>query len=161
MKGDKKVLEALQKALTMELTATHQYMLHAHVLDDWGLNSLAEEFRGEMTEEMGHAQRFMARMMFLEGEPDAQAMGSVARAQRLKDMFEADLADEIEARAFYTEAAKTAEAAGDLGSRTLFAEIALDEEGHIGWLENQLGLLERLGEAGFYQLYAKPAGEGA
>ena len=156
MKGDKTVLQNLQTALTMELSAVHQYLLHAHVLDDWGLNGLAAQMREEMDEEMGHAGKFMARMMFLEGEPDAQAMHSVARAQTLKDLFEADLNDEYDARKFYSASAAQAIEADDLGSAELFKQTALDEEGHIDWLENQLVLLEKLGEAGFYQLYVKP-----
>jgi len=156
MKGDKTVLKNLQTALTMELTAVHQYLLHAHVLEDWGLNGLGARMRAEMDEEMGHAGLFMARLMFLEGAPDAQTMHSVARAQTLKDMFQADLNDEYEARKFYTESARQAMDAGDLGSAELFKRIGLDEEGHVGWLEGQLALLEKLGEAGFYQLYVHP-----
>jgi bacterioferritin len=159
MKGDETVREHLQKALTMEFTAVHQYLLHAHVLETWGLRRLADKMREEMREELGHADRFAARMMFLEGEPDAQSMGSVDRAQTLEDMFKADLQDEYEARRFYTEASQTAAKAGDLGTEALFREIALDEEGHIDWLETQLDLLGRVGEAGFYQLYAAPLEE--
>jgi bacterioferritin len=162
MKGDKTVLKNLQTALTMELTAVHQYLLHAHVLDDWGLNGLAARMRAEMNEEMGHAGSFMARMVFLEGEPDAESMQSVSRAQTLKDLFQADLDDEYEARKFYSASAAQAIEAGDLGSAELFKQTALDEEGHVDWLEGQLTLLEKLGEAGFYQLYVKPeAGEEA
>lgn len=160
MKGQKEILELLQRAATMEFTAVHQYLLHAHVLDDWGLTGLAAKMRDEMQEELGHCDRFIRRMVFLEGDPDVQTMGEVARAGSLKEMFEADLADEIEARTFYTQAARQAMDAGDLGTRDLFASITLDEEGHIDWLESQLGLLERLGEAGYYQLYAGTDSEG-
>lgn len=156
MKGNESVISDLQQALTMELTAVHQYLLHAEVLDDWGLNKLAGKMRTEMTEELGHAQKFLERIVFLEGEPDVQSVKSVARAQTLKDMFENDLADEHEARQFYTKAAQTAVAQGDVGSEQLFRETALDEEGHIDWLENQITLLGRLGEAGFHQIYADP-----
>ena len=161
MKGDKTVLQNLQQGLTMELTAVHQYLLHAHILDDWGMNGLGARMRDEMNEEMGHAAAFLSRMVFLEGEPDVQAMHSVARAQSLKDLFTADLNDEYDARIFYSKAAQQAMEVGDLGSAELFKKIALDEEGHIEWLENQLGLLEKLGEAGFYQLYVRPDEEAA
>jgi bacterioferritin len=83
-----------------------------------------------------------------------------SRAQSLKDMFQADLNDEYEARRFYTESARQAMEAGDLGSAELFKRIGLDEEGHIDWLESQLALLEKLGEAGFYHLYVRPEKEG-
>lgn len=157
MKGKKAILDLLQQGVTMEFTAVHQYLLHAHVLEDWGLGKLAARMREEMQEELGHADKFMQRMMFLERTPDVKAMGAVKTAASLREMFEADLADEIEARRFYADAASKAEAAGDLGSRDLFASILGDEEGHIDWLESQIGLLDRLGEAGYSQLYAGEA----
>jgi len=156
MKGDKRVIEHLQTALTMELTTVHQYMLHATVLDDWGLGKLADKMRAEMQEELGHAEQFMTRITFLEGDPDAQSLDKVSRAQSLKDMFAADLQGEIEARKFYTKAAHAAIEAGDLGTQDLFHKITLDEEGHIDWLETQTELLERLGERAYFQLYIAP-----
>jgi bacterioferritin len=151
MKGDPKILEHLQTAITMELTAVHQYLLHAHVVADWGIDELAAKFRSEMREELGHADNYMNRLMFLEGSPDVQTMRPVQRAQTLKDMFDADLRDELEARKFYTLAAQTAEKAGDLGTRDLFAATLKDEEGHIAWLEKQITLMQRLGETAYTQ----------
>lgn len=151
MKGDAGVIEHLQKALTMELTAVHQYLLHAHVVADWGLTKLSDQLREEMQEELGHANSLIERIMFLEGEPDVTSLGNVARAQTIKDLFEADLQDEYEARRYYTEAANAAHDAGDLGSRDLFTQLTLDEEGHIDWLETQIGLIERLGEQTYMQ----------
>jgi len=156
MKGDKKVLEHLQKALTMELGAVRQYLLHSHVLADWGLDKLAAKMKAEMHEELGHADQFIERMMFLSGEPDLASAEPVARANSLKDLFEADLKDEYEARAFYTKASSVAHDAGDIGSRDLFAAVVLDEEGHIDWLEGQIDLLSRMGEVGFTQMYVTP-----
>lgn len=152
MKGEDVVLEHLQKALTMEFTASHQYLLHSHVLKDWGLDGLAEKMTEEMEEEQGHAGMLIERMLFLEGNPDMTSMNKVDRAQTLRDMFEADLRDEHEARKFYTQAAQACQEAGDLVSRDLFTNLVHDEEGHIEWLETQLGLLDRLGEQGYAQL---------
>lgn len=158
MKGDKKVLEHLQTALTMELTAVRQYLLHAHVLADWSLDKLSAKMRLEMHEELGHADQFITRMMFLNGEPDLVCNQPVARSATLKEMLEADLKDEYEARTFYTKASDVAHSAGDIGSRDLFAAVALDEEGHIDWLEGQLDLLKRMGEVGYMQMYVAPDG---
>lgn len=144
--SNKKVLENLNKALAMELTATHQYQLHAHVLEDWGLGKLAVKMREEMAEELGHADAFIERLMFLKGEPQLVFDKQPHRAQDLPDMFKTDLADEEEAIEFYTKAALHAAEVGDIGSRTLFEKIVLDEEGHKAWLELQLDLIERLGE---------------
>ena len=149
MTSSQKSVESLQTALRMELAATHQYMLHAHVLEEWGMNRLAVKMREEMQEELGHAEDYMRRIMFLKGEPDVKAAKTPHRAQTLQDMFAADLADEKEAIQFYTEAARVAADSGDIGTRTLFERIVLDEEGHMAWLELQLDLLKRMGEAAY------------
>ena len=135
----------------MELTAVHQYLLHTHLAGDWGLGKLSAKLREEMLEELGHADALIERIMFLDGAPDMQSMGSVARAQTIKDMFESDLKDEVEARAFYTKSAKTAFESGDLVTRDLFTRLVHDEEGHIDWLETQIDLIDRLGEAIYLQ----------
>jgi len=138
----------LQRALAMELAAVNQYLLHAHTLDNWGLDKLAGKMREEMQEELGHAGQFIERLTFLGADPVLEPAKTPQRAPNLKAMFEADLADEKDAIAFYTEAA---EAAGprDVGSRKLFEDTVLDEEGHMSWLELQLDLLERMGDGAF------------
>lgn len=139
----------LNKGLQMEMSAAHQYQLHAHVLEDWGLNLLAAKMREEMTEEIGHSDRFIERILFLKGEPEIAFAAQPRRAASLVDMFKSDLADEEDALAFYTRAARDADAASDLGSKQLFEQIALEEEGHKAWLELQLDLIERIGEAAY------------
>lgn len=140
------VVEDLQTAVKMELSAAHQYQLHAHVLEDWGLGKLATKMRAEMTEELGHSDAFLARIMFLSGTPEMALAKPPTVSASLVEMFRMDLADEMEAIAFYGRAASNAAAVGDIGSRVLFERIALDEEGHKSWLETQLALIERLGE---------------
>lgn len=143
----------LQKALSMELSAMHQYQLHAHVLDDWGLDKLAAKMREEMLEELGHSNEYINRIMFLNGSPELDFYKKPVKAESLEDMFKADLADEEEAIAFYTQAAFQASEQADVGTRTLFEKILLDEEGHKSWLELQLSLLDRLGEKTFSSKY--------
>ena len=161
MKADRKTLENLQAALSMELAAVNQYMLHAHVLQDWGLDSLAAKMREEMQEELGHAESYIARIMFLKGDPQLKPAKTPQRAQTLKDMFQADLTDEEEAIAFYTASAKAAGDAGDIGSRTLFERTVMEEEGHKEWLETQLDLLQRVGEQQYAAKYMTLTGGGA
>lgn len=144
---------ALQEALSMELTAVQQYLLHAHVLDDWGLDRLAAKMRDEMQEELGHAGRFIERILYLGGTPQVVPARAPVKANSLREMFEADRKDEEEAIAFYTTSAKAAYEASDIGTRTLFEAVVMDEEGHWGWLDQQLGLLERMGEPAFIQTY--------
>ena len=139
----------LQKALSMELTAAHQYQLHAAVLDDWGLDLLAVKMREEMHEELGHSEAFLARLFFLKAESQLVLAETPKRSSSLRDMFQKDAADEKEAIEFYTHAAMTAVEEGDLGSRQLFERIVMDEEGHMSWLELQIELLERMGEPAY------------
>lgn len=146
-------LKNLQTALSMELTASSQYLLHSHVLDDWGLDVLAAKMREEMTEELGHAGLFIDRILFLGGDPILTPQKTPQRAQSLKDMFAADKADEKEAINFYTKAARQAFESDDIGSRKLFEQIAMDEEGHWSWLDLQLDLLDRMGEPAFTSKY--------
>ncbi len=136
----------LQTALSMELTAAHQYQLHAAVLDDWGLDLLAAKMREEMQEELGHSEAFLARLLFMNADAQMVLAETPKRASSLREMFEKDLADEKEAIEFYTKASLAAVGEGDLGARQLFERIVVDEEGHMSWLQLQIDLLERLGE---------------
>lgn len=146
MTNRKRSLENLQTALSMEMTAIHQYLLHAHVIDDWGLDVLATKMREEMTEELEHAGRFIDRILFLEGNPEIAAAKAPKRAESLDGLFAADLEEEKGAIAFYAEAAKAADEDRDVGTRMLFEKILIDEEGHMDWLAQQLALLKRMGE---------------
>ena len=152
-------LKNLQTALSMELTAMHQYQLHASVLDDWGLNLLATQMRTEMQEELGHSESFLERIIFLKGEPKIELEKSPVLAGTLKEMFESDLADEKTAITFYTKASMEAAQDGDLGSRALFERIAINEEEHMGWLDLQLDLLERMGEPAFIAKHMSTGGD--
>lgn len=151
-----KTIENLNTALKMELSATHQYQMHAHVLDDWGLVGLADKMREEQAEELGHSDLFIERILFLKGDPEMALEKQPTRTTSLREMFQADLEDEEGAVAFYTRAATEAAEENDIGSRKLFETIALDEEGHKAWLDLQLDLLERLGEAVYSARFLEP-----
>tara|TARA_R110000751_G_scaffold71441_5_gene144819 strand:+ start:9354 stop:9842 length:489 start_codon:yes stop_codon:yes gene_type:complete len=151
-------MQHLQKALQMELSAAHQYQLHSHVLDDWGLDKLAAQMREEMQEELGHSDLYIQRIMFFHGKPELDFYKKPVAADSLVNMFKSDLADEEEAIAFYTMASQHASEVGDIGTRTLFEKIVLDEEGHKSWLELQLSLIERLGEKAFSAKYVSAGG---
>lgn len=154
-------IKNLQTALAMELTAMHQYQLHASVLDDWGMDRLAIKLRQEMHEELEHSDAYIARIMFLKGDPDLSLAKPPIRAQSIVEMFETDLADEIAAVEFYTSAARQAAEAGDIGSRMLFERIVMDEEGHVAWLELQLDLVKRIGEPAYITKHISAPGEDA
>ena len=98
MKGDTKVIEYLNKGLRSELTAINQYWLHYRLLDNWGLNGLSKKWREESIEEMRHADRFVDRILFLEGFPNMQMLDPLRIGQTVREVIEADLAAEIGAR---------------------------------------------------------------
>ena len=94
MKGDDKVIEYLNKALRSELTAVSQYWLHYRLQEDWGLISMARKSREESIEEMHHADKLIARIIFLEGRPNLQKLDPLRIGQTPKETLEADLAAE-------------------------------------------------------------------
>ncbi|TDR94356.1 bacterioferritin [Enterovirga rhinocerotis] len=151
MKGDAKVIEYLNRGLRSELTAVSQYWLHFRLLEDWGYLDLAKHWRKESIEEMQHADKFIARIIFLDGFPNLQVLDPLRIGQNIKEILECDLAGEVEARALYLEAAKYCDSVNDRVSKNLFEELATDEEGHIDFLETQFNLIEQLG----IQLYAQ------
>ena len=159
MKGDAKVIEYLNAALRSELTAVSQYWLHYRLQEDWGLTHMAKKSREESIEEMHHADRLIARIIFLGGHPNLQKLDPLRIGEGPKETLEADLAAEHEARTLYKEARDHCESVGDYVTKNLFEELMTDEEGHIDFLETQLELYERLGPAGYAQINAAPMDE--
>ena len=159
MKGDIKVIEQLNEALFLELGAVNQYWLHYRLLEDWGYTLLAKKEREELIEEMHHADKLIARIIFLEGHPNLQTVAPLRIGQNVKEVLEADLAGEYDARTAYKNSRDVCHAAGDYISMRLFEELLADEEGHIDFLELQLDLLNDLGMERYGQLNAAPANE--
>ena len=159
MKVDKKVIEQLNEALYLELGAVNQYWLHYRLLEDWGYTLLAKKERAESFEEMQHADKLVARIIFLEGHPNLQTVAPMRIGQNVKEVLEADLAGEYDARTAYKKSRDICYQAGDYVSMKLFEELLMDEEGHIDFLETQLELLDKIGEAKYGQLNAAPANE--
>ena len=157
MKGDPKVIEYLNAALRSELTAVSQYWLHYRLQEDWGYGRIAAKSREESIEEMHHADRLIARIIFLEGHPNLQKLDPLRIGEDLRQTMESDLAAEHDARTLYIEARKYCDQVGDFVTRSLFDELIKDEEGHIDFLETQLSLHDRLGAETYGLLNAKPA----
>lgn len=151
MKGDAKVIEYLNRGLRSELTAINQYWLHYRLLDNWGYKELAKKWREESIEEMQHADRFVDRILFLEGFPNMQSLDPLRIGQNIEEILTSDLAAEIDARTLYIEAAAYSDSVGDRVSKRLFEDLAKDEEGHIDFLETQMELVKQVG----LQLYAQ------
>jgi bacterioferritin len=151
MKGDLKVIEHLNKALYNELVAINQYFLHAKMFANWGLKELATHEHGESIDEMKHADRLIERILFLDGLPNLQNLGRLQIGETPKEAMECDLKLEMQALPDLKAAIVYCEQQGDFVSRELFESILASEEEHIDWLETQLSLIERLGEATYLQ----------
>ena len=149
MKGDAKVIGYLNKVLYNELTAINQYFLHAKMLKNWGLKELAEHEYHESIDEMKHADKLSERILFLEGLPNFQALGRLRIGENPVELLRADLALELDGVPLLREAIAYCETANDYVSRKLFADILDSEEEHIDWIETQLSLIERIGEANY------------
>ena len=145
MKGDPKVIEYLNRGLRSELAAINQYWLHFRMLDNWGYLELAKFWRKESIEEMQHADRFVDRILFLEGFANLQEVDPLRIGQTVQEIIECDLAAEQGARALYLEAAGYCVSVNDRVSKNLFEDLATDEEGHIDFLETQLDLIKQVG----------------
>ncbi|MGI1663661.1 bacterioferritin [Palleronia sp. KMU-117] len=159
MKGDAKVIEYLNSALRSELTAVSQYWLHYRLQEDWGLGHMAKKSREESVEEMHHADKLIARIIFLEGHPNLQKLDPLRIGQTPRETLEADLAAEHEAAKLYREARGYCQSVNDYVSMELFEELLADEEGHIDFLETQIDLFDRIGAERYALLNASKMDE--
>ncbi|UED88268.1 bacterioferritin [Streptomyces profundus] len=147
MQGDPEVIEFLNEQLTAELTAINQYFLHAKLQENYGWTKLAAYTRAESFDEMRHAEVLTDRIIFLEGLPNYQRLFHVRVGQSVTEMFQADRQIEVEAIDRLRRGVEVMRAKGDITSAKIFEAILKDEEHHIDYLDTQLELLEKLGEA--------------
>jgi len=145
MKGKPEVLRVLQEMLTEELGAILQYIMHAEMCENWGYERLSKQTKKEAINEMGHAEKLIERILFLEGMPNVAELPKLNIGKDVKHQFEDDLALEASAVAAYNEAIATCRNAGDNASADFLKPILADEEEHVDYFEEQLGLIEQLG----------------
>ena len=157
MKGDARVIELLNEALRNELTAVNQYWLHYRMLDNWGIQRLADFERHESIDEMKHADRLSERILFLDGLPNFQMLGRLRIGENVEEILRADLELEREALDQLKTAIAHCEMVRDYVSRDLFAEILQNEEEHVDTLEKQFDMIARMGIQNYIQLQSKPA----
>ena len=157
MRGDAKVIEYLNQALTNELTAVNQYWLHYRMLAHWGLKKLAAFERHESIDEMKHADQLADRILFLDGLPNFQAIGRLKIGESVEEILRADLALEMEGIPLLKDAIAHAESVRDYVSRDLFAKILDNEEDHVDVLETQFEMIQRMGLENYVQLQSEAA----
>lgn len=147
MQGDPDVLRLLNEQLTSELTAINQYFLHSKMQDNWGFTELASHTREESMEEMRHAEDVTDRILLLDGLPNYQRIGSLRIGQTLREQFESDLALELEVMNRLKPGVVMCREKQDSTTAALLEKILADEEDHIDYLQTQLELMDKLGEA--------------
>src|SRR3954447_5338461 len=145
MKGNPKVIAALNEALKEELTAINQYFLHAEMCENWKYTRLADFIKKQSIDEMKHAEVLIERLLFLDATPNMTELMQLSVGQNVKDQIESDLKLEIAAVGQYNQAIQIAREEGDNASRELFERLLKDEESHVDWLEAQLHQIREIG----------------
>jgi bacterioferritin len=150
------IIELLNAVLTSELTAINQYFVHSKMCSNWGYERLAKRFYDESIGEMKDAEELVERILYLDGTPNLQRLGSVLVGETVPEQLRLDLDLERTAIARLNEGIAQARDEGDNGTRHLLEEILLGEERHADWIETQLHAIGELGEAQYLaeQLHA-------
>jgi bacterioferritin len=145
MKGDPRVIDGLNRALTVELTAINQYFIQAKMAKNWGLMKLAKKQYEESIGEMKHADKIIERILFLEGVPEIARYDVIRVGENVKEQFENDLALEKGGVNHYNQLIDLCIQVKDNGTRELIDPILAESEEHVDWLETQLGLIDQIG----------------
>ncbi|WP_420549573.1 bacterioferritin [Curvivirga sp.] len=152
MKGNTKVIDALNGLLTHELSAADQYFVHSRMYQDWGMEELYERLKHEQEEELDHASKLIERILFLEGVPNVAARAALRIGDNVKSMLENDLSYELEVGQALKKVIALCEAEQDYVSRQILLELLKDtEDDHTYWLEKQLGLINKMGIENYIQ----------
>jgi bacterioferritin len=141
------VIEVLNDVLTAELTAINQYFIDAKMCSNWGYEHLASRFREESIGEMKDADELIERILFLDGVPNMQRLGSVLVGETVAEKLQLALDLETAAITRLNSGIALCVAEDDGGSRYLLETVLRGEEDHADWIETQLELIRQLGEA--------------
>ncbi len=152
MKGHPNVIAQLQRLLANELTAIDQYFIHSRMYEDWGLHRLYSRIAHETDEEKQHADALIRRLLFLEAVPDMTQRDTLRVGSTVPEMLANDLQLEYDVAAALKEAIVCCESERDFQTREILRRLLEDtEEDHAHWLEQQLGLIEKMGLENYLQ----------
>jgi bacterioferritin len=143
--ADPRVVELLNDALTLELSVTNTYFLHARMLDQWGFPKLGKVFYDLSIDEMRDADALITRILFFEGHPNLQRLNSLRIGEDGEEMLRLALEGEYAAVAQFNASAQECHDLGDHATASIFEEMARDEEKHADWFEAQIEALMRVG----------------
>ena len=146
MRGSDAVVEVLNDVLTAELTAINQYFVDAKMCANWGFGRLAEHMQADSIDEMKDADALIERILYLDGLPNLQRLGTVRVGESVPEKLRLALQVETEAIERLTAGIAVCVTEADHGSRRLLERILAGEEEHADWLETQLELIRQLGE---------------
>ena len=149
MRRDPAIVELLNEVLTAELTSINQYFVDSKMLASWGYEPLAKHYYDESIDEMKDADELIGRILFLEGVPNLQRLGTVRVGETVPEKLQLALDLEYESIERLNLGIATCSELGDNGTRELLEQILEGEEDHADWLETQLGLVAALGESNY------------
>jgi bacterioferritin len=160
MQGNPQIIDALNRGLTIELTAINQYFCQSKMCKNWGLYKLAAKHYVESIGEMKHAEMLIDRILFLEGVPEIARYDVIRVGADVKEQLENDLVLEKGGVDAYNAAINLCLQVQDGGSRELLAKILVESEEHVDWLETQLDLIQQVGMQNYLQsqMGEEPAG---
>lgn len=151
MQGNPKVIEALNKVLTTELTSINQFFLHARIFKNWGLKELNEKAYKKSIKDMKQSDQLIERILFMEGLPNLQQLNKLKIGENTAEMLSCDLDVQMEQQAMMRDAIALCESESDYVSRDLLTEILEYEEEYIDWLETQQHLIGEIGIENYQQ----------
>lgn len=151
MKGDKKIIDQLNRVLTSELTSINQYFLHARMFKNWGLEKLNEKSYKKSIKDMKQADELIERILFLEGLPNLQHLEKIRIGEHPQEMLSCDMTYQMEYLALLRESIALCETERDYVSRELLEELLEYEEEHVDWLETQESLISNTGIENYLQ----------
>jgi bacterioferritin len=147
MNGHPEVIAILNDVLAGELVAINQYFMHAKMCQNWGYDRIADKVRSESIDEMKHAEALMDRILYLDGLPNLQQLGMLQIGETVPEQLTSDLGLEKLAIKRLNDGIARCRDLGDNASEELLRNILVEEEAHADWIETQLELIAKLGEA--------------